>query len=108
MSNLIIEQKRMLKEDVNWVDDFMTTFGFKRAKGERMIKMKIDKPGFLCILRGSKLKLQGCMEKYHYCSDECPAFQEPRLDPIEDDEVVLQLCCTTHRCKQEEFLDERE
>jgi len=93
---------------VNWVDAFMTTFGFKRAKGERMIKIKIDKSGFLWILRGSKLKLQSCMEKYHYCSDECPAFQEHQQDPIEDDEVILNLCCTTHICKREEFLDERE
>jgi hypothetical protein len=74
------------------------------------VKIRIDKEGYLSVLRGSKFRDQSCPYHGGACGDWCPLFHEPRFTGNKSGGgVALEMCSDPiWYCKVEEFVDERE
>lgn len=71
-----------------------------------MIKIKINKDGYLEINRRGKMVIQRCYpggDSAIGCCHACPAFEEPIIDDV----ITLQICMTSLRCLGAEFQDDR-
>ncbi len=76
-----------------------------------MIRAKIDENGTLHLLRGDKLKKQGCLHGVIetsdvWCGDWCPAFEVVR-GAGGTGTVRITGCCWTREYAADEFADER-